>query len=194
MHYHVSIQGGWIVLPNSVYPAKYHVMITIRLAWHAYCILPSSSLIKLGPNIRMQRKQCNMWIGIIFSELKVPPLIPWHNSNYILSLRWKCETPIHISSKSSLFFKWHQYGTNNQYVAEVQCTRWYTKTLKEHIKRNNNLLMWKKAAEDFIQLAWFRLFYQSAILCITCLFHHFILTSYMAKIISFLACLHYFLK
>lgn len=83
----MSIQGRWIVPINSVYPTKYHVMITIRFPIHAPCILPRSSLIKLRSYFRMQWKQCNLGIGIIFIQLKVPPLFPWYYSNYIFSLQ-----------------------------------------------------------------------------------------------------------
>lgn len=84
--YHMRIQGWRVVSFYSIYPTEYHVMITIRLPWHAFCIFPSCSCIEFGPNGWMKGKQCNLRIWIILIQLKIPPLFPRQKSNYIFSL------------------------------------------------------------------------------------------------------------
>jgi hypothetical protein len=55
--YQVSIKRRWIIISYCVDPAKYHVMIAVRLSNHAPDILPCSTFVEPGTYIRMQRKK-----------------------------------------------------------------------------------------------------------------------------------------
>lgn len=52
-NYQISIKRRWIIVSYGIDPAKYHVMIAIRLSIHALGIVPCSTFVESSTYIRV---------------------------------------------------------------------------------------------------------------------------------------------
>jgi hypothetical protein len=52
-NYQISIKGRWIVVTYCINPAKYHVMVAIRLSDHAPGKVPGGAFVESGTYIRV---------------------------------------------------------------------------------------------------------------------------------------------